>query len=261
MTGASTAATPRFAMRGIEKRFGATTALAGVDLAVSAGEVCGLVGENGAGKSTLMGILAGALAPDGGAMLLDNVPYAPANPLAARRAGVAMLYQELSLAPDLIVAHNILLWMEPARFGLVDHGGIRKAASEALAELDHPEISPDQLVGNLSIAEQQLVEIARAIAVGCRVLVLDEPTSTLGRRDAERLFALIARLKAHGHSVVYISHFIEEVREVCDRVVVMRDGRVVGGGPATTSPDQIVRLMVGRDVEDLFPRTPRHTGE
>ena len=114
----------------------------------------------------------------------------------------------------------------------------------------------DRLAGDLSVADQQLVEIARAIAVGCRVLVLDEPTSTLGRRDVERLFALIARLKANGHSIVYISHFIEEVREVCDRIVVLRDGRVAGGGPSTMAPAEIVRLMVGREVTDLFPRTP-----
>jgi ribose transport system ATP-binding protein len=255
------AAAPRFEMRGIEKRFDATVALAGVDLAVSPGEVCGLVGENGAGKSTLMAILSGALAPDAGTMFLDSAPYSPSHPMAARRAGVAMMYQELSLAPDLSVADNILLGMEPLRLGLLDRGAMHTAAAAALAELGRADIATDRLVADLSIAEQQLVEIARAIAVGCRVLVLDEPTSTLGRGDAERLFALIARLKAHGHSVVYISHFIEEVREVCDRIVVLRDGRVVGGGASTMAPDQIVRLMVGRDVKDLFPRTPRETGE
>ena len=248
-------------MRGIEKRFDATIALAGVDLAVAPGEVCGLVGENGAGKSTLMAILSGALRPDAGEMRLDDHPYAPADPMAARRAGVAMIYQELSLAPDLSVAGNILLGMEPSRFGVVDHRAMRRIAAEALAELGRPDIAPERLVGDLSVADQQLVEIARAIAVGCRVLVLDEPTSTLGRRDVERLFALIRRLKANGHSIVYISHFIEEVRDVCDRIVVLRDGRVAGGGEATMAADEIVRLMVGRDVTDLFPRSVRQTGE
>jgi ribose transport system ATP-binding protein len=248
-------------MRGIEKRFDATVALAGVDLAVAPGEVCGLVGENGAGKSTLMAILSGALAADGGSMVLDGRPYRPRDPMTARRAGVAMIYQELSLAPDLSVAENILLGMEPARFGVLDRAAMQRAAAEALAQLGRPDIMPERRVADLSVAEQQLVEIARAIAVGCRVLVLDEPTSTLGRRDVERLFALIARLKANGHSIVYISHFIEEVREVCDRIVVLRDGRVAGGGSATMAPGDVVRLMVGRDVTDLFPRTPRQPGE
>ena len=261
MTDAPGVTTPRFEMRGIEKQFAATVALAGVDLAVAPGEVCGLVGENGAGKSTLMAILSGALEPDGGTMVLDARPYAPRDPMTARRAGVAMIYQELSLAPDLSVAENILLGMEPARFGVLDRAAMRRVAADALAELGRPDITPEKRVADLSVAEQQLVEIARAIAVGCRVLVLDEPTSTLGRRDAERLFALIARLKANGHSIVYISHFIEEVREVCDRIVVLRDGRVVGGGTATMAPGEIVRLMVGRDVTDLFPRTPRQPGE
>ncbi len=248
-------------MRGIEKRFDATVALAGVDLAVAPGDVCGLVGENGAGKSTLMAILAGALEPDAGEMHLDGRPYAPADPMAARRAGVAMIYQELSLAPDLSVAGNILLGMEPSRLGCVRRAAMRRIAAGALAELGRPDITPDRLVGDLSVADQQLVEIARAIAIGCRVLVLDEPTSTLGRRDVERLFALIGRLKASGHSIVYISHFIEEVREVCERIVVLRDGRVAGGGPATMAGDDIVRLMIGRDVTDLFPRSRRQPGE
>jgi ribose transport system ATP-binding protein len=248
-------------MRGIEKRFDATTALAGVDLAVAAGEVCGLVGENGAGKSTLMAILAGALRPDAGHMQLGGRPYAPRDPMEARHAGVSMIYQELSLAPDLSVADNILLGMEPARFGVIDRATMKKAAAEALAELGRPGIAVDRLVGDLSVPEQQLVEIARAVAVGCRVLVLDEPTSTLGRRDVERLFALIARLKAAGQAIVYISHFIEEVREVCDRIVVLRDGRVAGGGPSTMQAADIVSLMVGREVTDLFPRTPRRAGE
>jgi ribose transport system ATP-binding protein len=248
-------------MQGIVKRFDATIALAGVDLAVAPGEVCGLVGENGAGKSTLMAILSGALAPEEGTMTLEGRAYAPRDPMAARRAGIAMIYQELSLAPDLTVAENILLGMEPARFGLLDRAAMRAAAVRALAELGRSQITPDRLVGDLSVAEQQLVEIARAIAVGSRVLVLDEPTSTLGRADVVRLFALIARLKANGHSVVYISHFIEEVREVCDRIVVLRDGRVAGGGPASMSPAEIVRLMVGRDVNELFPRTSRAVGE
>ena len=189
---------PRLEMRGIAKRFGATVALAGVDLAVGAGEVCGLVGENGAGKSTLMAILAGALRADAGTMALDGRPFAPAHPMAARRAGVAMIYQELSLAPDLSVAENITLGVEPARLGIVDRARTRRLALDALAELGRSDLDPDAPVRDLSVADQQLVEIARAMAVGSRVLVLDEPTSSLGRRDVERLFALIRRLRRPG---------------------------------------------------------------
>ncbi len=251
----------RFEMRGIVKRFGATAALAGVDLTVGAGEVCGLVGENGAGKSTLMAILAGALRADAGEMMLDSRPFAPANPMTARRAGVAMIYQELSLAPDLTVAENILLGVEPTRVGLIDRQSMQRLAASALAELGRASLRPEQLVGALSVAEQQLVEIARAIAIGSRIVVLDEPTSSLGRDDVTHLFALIRRLRARGHAVVYISHFIEEVREVCDRIVVLRDGRVAGGGSASTSPEEIVRLMVGREVGELYPRTARVPGD
>ena len=261
MSGAGAAGQPRFEMRGMHKSFGATVALANVDFSVAPGEVCGLVGENGAGKSTLMAILSGALAPDRGDMALDGATYAPKSPLDARRAGVVMIYQELSLAPDLSVADNILLGVEPRRFALIDHTAMRQRASAALEQLGRADIPVTARVGELSVAEQQLVEIARAIAVGCRVLVLDEPTSTLGRQDTARLFQLIARLKSSGHAIVYISHFIEEVREVCNRIVVLRDGRVAGGGPATMPQDELVRLMVGRQVEDLFPRSPRRTGD
>src|SRR5437762_10028318 len=163
---------PRFGMRGIRKVFGATVALAGVDLEVRAGEVCALVGQNGAGKSTLMAILAGALRPDAGSLVLDGTPYAPRDPLAARRAGVMMIYQELSLARHLSVMENIVLGVEPARFGIVRRDRMRAAAAAALEELGRHDISPEALVSALSPAAQQLVEIARALASGCRVLVL-----------------------------------------------------------------------------------------
>ncbi len=259
---AGASAPPLFEMRGIRKAFGATTALAGVSVSVAAGEICALIGQNGAGKSTLMSILAGALQPDAGDMSIDGAPYAPQNPYQARRAGVAMIYQALSLAPHLSVMENITMGAEPMRFGLLDRGKMRQIAASALAELGHDDISPDASVGSLSVAAQQLVEIARAIAVGCRVLVLDEPTSSLGRADVEHLFALLRRLRAQGHAVVYISHFIEEVKEVADRFTVLRDGRNVGGGPtASATHDEIVQLMVGRPIDDLFPRSPRTPGE
>jgi ribose transport system ATP-binding protein len=249
-------------MRGIRKAFGATLALDGVDLSVAAGEICGLVGQNGAGKSTLMSILAGALRPDAGSMAIDGRPYHPGSPVEARRAGVAMIYQELSLAPDLTVAENILLGAEPSRFGLVDRSRMRTLASAALAQLGHVDIQADAPAASLSVAAQQIVEIARALAVGSRVLVLDEPTSSLGREDVTRLFALLRRLKASGHAIVYISHFIEEVKEITDRFVVLRDGRNAGGGATSEAAnDAIVALMVGAPPATLFPRSERRRGE
>ena len=233
-------------MRGIHKAFGATRAVDGVDVSVFPGEVCAIVGQNGAGKSTLMAILSGALQQDAGSMVLDGAPYQPGHPLDARRAGVAMIYQELSLAPHLSVAENILLGMEPATFGLIRRADMRQTAREVLARLGHPEISVDAPVAVLSPAAQQLVEIGRALAVGCRVLVLDEPTSSLTQADTQRLFALIAELKRTGHAIVYISHFIEEVKEVADRIVVLRDGQVAGGGiAADMAPADIVRAHGG----------------
>jgi len=249
-------------MRGVRKAFGATLALDGVDLAVRPGEVCALVGQNGAGKSTLMSILSGAIRPDAGAMTLDGAPYAPRHPLDARRAGVAMIYQELSLAPHLSVMENILLGVEPSRYGFVERGRVRDLALGALDQLGHHDIAPETIVGRLSPAAQQLVEIARALAVGCRVLVLDEPTSSLTRYDAVRLFDLIGRLRTQGHAIVYISHFIEEVKQVSNRFVVLRDGRNAGeGATEATSAEAIVGLMVGRTLDDMYPRSDRRTGD
>ncbi len=252
----------RLEMTGISKSFGATTALKDVSFKVNAGEVCALVGQNGAGKSTLMSILSGAAQPDTGAMMLDGVVYRPRNPFEARQSGVAMIHQELSLAPDLSVEENIVLGMEPARCGIVRRAKMRAQAEDVLRQLHHSEISPTTPAGRLSVAEQQLVEIARALAVGCRVLVLDEPTSSIARADVERLFEIIGRLKVQGHAVVYISHFINEVKEVADRFAVLRDGWNAGGGDVRSATrKEIVEMMVGRSMEELYPRTRRNPGE
>ena len=262
MSAPPAAGPPRFAMRGIRKAFGATIALDGVDLSVNEGEICGLIGQNGAGKSTLMSILSGALQPDSGEMWIDGSPFAPGSPINARRAGVAMIYQELSLAPHLSVMENIMMGAEPMRFGLLDRRRMREMAAQALAALGHHDIPPDATVGSLSVAAQQIVEIARAIAVGSRVLVLDEPTSSLGRADVEHLFELLRHLKTRGHAIVYISHFIEEVKTVADRFIVLRDGKNAGGGDtASATHDDIVALMVGQSVSNLFPRSPRTRGD
>jgi ribose transport system ATP-binding protein len=258
----------QFEMRGVRKAFGVTVALDGVDLAVRGGEVCALVGQNGAGKSTLMSILAGATIPDAGSMTLNGVRYAPRDPREARKAGVAMIYQELSLAPHLSVMDNIALGVEPAQpgplgaLGIVHRHQVRRTARAALEQLGHSDIPADAPAGELSPAAQQLVEIARALAFGCRVLVLDEPTSSLAHGDVRTLFEIINRLKRQGLAVVYISHFIEEVTQVSDRFVVLRDGRNAGGGVTSeTSGDHIVGLMVGRTLEDLYPRGTRAIGE
>ena len=253
---------PLLQMHDVRKRFGATVALDGVDLHVAEGEVLALVGENGAGKSTLMKVLSGAHAPDSGHMTLDGQTYAPKNPLEARRAGVAMIYQELSLAPHLSVAENILLGVEPHTRGVLKRAEMQSVARDALDQVGLNQLSPHAPLMNLSVAERQLVEIVRAVALGSRVLVLDEPTSSLTQSDIARLFDLVKRLRAQGRAIIYISHFLEEVRELGDRFIVLRDGKSVGGGvTAQVSNDEIIALMVGRNVEDLYPRSARTSGE
>ena len=253
---------PRLVMRGITKRFGATEALAAVDLSVLPGEIHALLGQNGAGKSTLMKILSGALAPDAGTIELDGASYRPRDPLEGRRAGVAMIYQELSLAPHLTVAENVFLGVEPTRRGLLDRATMRRRTADVLTELGSADIVPDARVGSLPIAARQIVEIARALAAGCRVLVLDEPTSSLPKPDAERLFATMRRLAAKGEAIVYITHFLEEALAVADRYSVLRDGRLVDAGPtAGVMPETIVTAMVGQPGSEAYPRSPRRAGE
>jgi ribose transport system ATP-binding protein len=252
----------RLEMQGICKRFGATIALEGVGIKVTPGEVLALVGENGAGKSTLMKVLSGAVMADSGRMWLNGRSYQPNNPREARRAGIAMIYQELSLAPHLSVQENIMLGMEPATLGVVNWRQVRRRTIDAISEFDNPELSPDVPVSTLSVGSQQLVEIARALAVGCQVLVLDEPTSSLTQQDVRRLFELIGRLKRQGKAIVYISHFIEEVKQVAGRVTVLRDGKAVGSSDVVSvSTDDIISMMVGRQVEQLYPRSARRAGE
>lgn len=254
--------TVRLHMHGIHKSFGATKALNGVDLSVAAGEVHALVGENGAGKSTLMKILSGALTPDKGSMQIEGEPYAPLNPLDARLKGIGMIYQELSLAPHLTVQENIVLGMEPTRAGFMEWKKVNQLARQALHQLGHENIQPEMLVGTLSTGEQQLVEITRAIAIGCRVLVFDEPTSSLASEDVERLFKLIGHLRDQGMAIVYISHFIEEIKQICDRFTVLRDGETVGDGlVGETSKEQIVGMMIGRELNELYPRSHHVQGD
>jgi len=258
----SPAGPPVLSMSGIHKRFGATIALDGVDFSLRPGEVHALLGENGAGKSTLMKILSGALQPDEGAMVFGGEGYAPASPHDGRRCGVSMIYQELNLAPHLTVEENIMLGREDRRAGFLRRRAARRRIAETLDSLHHPEITPDVPIRKLSVGARQIVEIARALLDKARIVVMDEPTSSLTQEDTERLFQAIRRLRDAGAGIIYISHFLEEVQAVADAYTVLRDGRNVGTGSlAGISLDAIIQLMVGKPVGELFPRIPHAPGE
>ena len=249
---------PRLRLNGISKAFGATQALDGVSLEVGAGEVHALIGENGAGKSTLMKVLSGVIVPDAGTMELEGATYLPTDTLDAKRHGVAMIYQELSLAPHLSVWENIVLGDEPHRWGWLDQKKAREQARAVLGRLAHEHLDIEKPVATFSIAGQQIIEIARALLTEPRVLIMDEPTSSLTKEDTERLFTVVRQLQEQDVSVIYISHFLEEVRKVAQMFIVLKDGQNVGSGQfADTGHDEIVRLMVGREVTELYPqRTP-----
>ena len=246
---------------GIRKRFGATVALDGVSIALEAGQVHALIGENGAGKSTLMNILAGAVRADEGTMTVSGAPYQPSTPLDASRRGVALIHQELSLCPHLTVAENILLGREPSRWGFFKRTEAESLAMDVLASFSHPDLKPGRLLGDLPLAARQVVEICRALAARATILLMDEPTSSLQRDDVTQLFALVRRLKGEGLGVIYISHFLEEVREIADVFTVLRDGSSVAAGPiASVSNAQLVAHMVGRSVDQLFPHRGAQPG-
>jgi ribose transport system ATP-binding protein len=249
-------------LQGVRKSFGATRALVDVTLEIGAGEVHALIGENGAGKSTLMKILSGAHFADSGTMELAGRPYAPEDPQDARRKGVAMIYQELNLALHLSVMENILLGAESARAGVIDQSASRHRAQAALAQLGHADLPLHRPAGEFTIAQQQVIEIARALLTAPKVLIMDEPTSSLTQADTEKLFEVIRRLREQGVSVIYISHFLEECERIADRYTILKDGETVATGPmAGTSLNQIAALMTGRAVEDLYARSSHRLGE
>jgi len=239
----------------VSKRFGPTVALDGVNLRLEKGEVHALIGENGAGKSTLMNVLAGLFPSDRGTMEVEGQAYVPATPLDARVRGIALIHQELSLFPHLSVAENIMMGMEPSRWALLDRRRLHDRTAEVLHTFHHPEIRPHTQLAKLSIAARQIVEICRAIAANARIILMDEPTSSLQRDDVEHLFGLIRKFRNQHITVIYISHFLEEVREIADSFTVLRDGQSVFTGKiASVSDDELIAQMVGRPIQNLFPK-------
>lgn len=247
-------------LRGVCKRFGATRALHNVDLVVRPGEVHALIGENGAGKSTLVKILSGAHQADSGTIHLHGAPCRIREPAAARDLGIAMIYQELNLAPHLTVEENVTLGLERHRLGFVRGQGDRiRQALDLLHKADLPLNTP---VRNLSISLQQVVEIARALVCDAKIIIMDEPTSSLTADDTRDLFDVIKRLRDSGIAVIYISHFLEEVMQVADRFTVLRDGETVGSGTiGETDMPALIAMMVGRTLEDMFPKGTHQPGE
>jgi ribose transport system ATP-binding protein len=247
---------------GVSKRFGPTVALDEVCLSAQAGRVLALIGENGAGKSTLLKTLSGAHRCDAGTMRIDGQPYRPADPIAARQRGVAIVYQELTLAPELSVEDNIMLGRPGTGGGTLRRSRQRERVSEALRRVGLERLSPKARTGDQSVATCQLIEVARALAGDAKIILFDEPTSSLPAADVTRLFEIIDQLRGQGLAIIYISHFLEEVRRIADDYAVLRDGKSVGQGElASITDDQIISLMVGRDVDDLFPAVPHQPGE
>ena len=244
-------------VRGIEKTFPGVRALSGVSFDVRPGEVHALLGENGAGKSTLIKIVSGVYQPDRGSILVNGEQVHFFTPDDARRAGVATIYQELLLFPELSVAENIFLGHAPlAGAGRIDWRAMRAEAARLLDSLEIDDLSPDQIVGVLTVGNRQRVEILRALSHDARILIMDEPTAALTESDVTRLFDVVRRLKRRGVGIVYISHRLDEIFAIADRVTVLRDGAYVGSRDvADTNVAELVQMMVGRRIESLFPKT------
>ena len=259
----SAASEPLLVMRGIVKTFPGVRALDGVDLDVRPGEVHCLLGQNGAGKSTLIKVLAGAHRPDEGDIRWRGEQVQLGTPDTAIKLGISTIYQELDLVPGLTVAENVFLGHELSRGGVLKRGESRRRTRELLTSLGHPEVSPDREVGQLSAAGQQIVSMARALSHDTRLIVMDEPSAVLDQHEVENLFGTIRELTGQGVAVVYISHRLEEIRKIGDRVTVLKDGRTVATGLAArdTSTPELIQLMTGRDIEYVFPpRAAREDG-
>ena len=253
---------PILTVRGVTKSFPGVRALKGVDLTIYPGEVHALVGENGAGKSTLMKILVGAQLPDGGEIKLDGKPVHFHTPHQARAAGIGIIYQELTIAPNLTVAGNVFLGSEETKLGFLTDTGSMIAHTQQVLDRLGARFKAGQLANHLSIAEQQQVEIARALFYKSRILVMDEPTTALSDRETERLFSVVKQLRSEGMAIIYISHRMAEIYELSDRLSVFRDGEYIGEltRPEFTS-ERIIEMMVGRKLEDLYPEKTAAPGE
>ena len=246
---------PLLTLQNVGKVFGPVTVINDVTVSVYAGRVQVLLGENGAGKSTLIKMMAGVYQPDSGHIVVDGKTVTLPNTRAAEALGIATIHQELNLVPTMSIAENVMLGRIPTKHGLVDRRALRKQARAALA-LIGLDIDVDVVVGELGIARQQLVEIAKALSINARILILDEPTAALTRHETESLFAVMSDLRQRGVGMLFISHHLYEIAEIGDTVTVLRDGEFIGEVPASTSEDELVKLMVGRSIEDQFPRVP-----
>ena len=249
-------------MQGISKSFSVTKALSNVNFELKAGEVHALMGENGAGKSTLMKILAGVHTPDEGKILVHGKEVRVEDPSAAKKLGIALIHQELSIVPNMTVAENLALGNESrTKWGTLDRKRIHDEALEKIARVRAP-IDPSELMGNLSLGTQQILEIARAISMNAQILILDEPTAALSSFESKLLFELITEISSAGAGLIYISHRMEEVWNLADRVTVFRDGQLVATSKKNElTPDQVIKQMIGRDVKDLYVRNNRILGD
>ncbi len=245
---------PILVAEGLEKSFFGVQVLRGVGLTLHPGEVHGLIGENGAGKSTFMKILAGVYQRDGGTVRIAGEEVDFQHPVQAAEAGLATVFQEFNLLPERTVAENVFVGREPRRYGLVDRRRMVRQTEQLLAELGIDFIDADAPVRRLSVAEQQIVEIVKALSVDARVIQMDEPTAALADHEVELLYAIIARLKARGVAILYVSHRLKEIFDLCDTITVLKDGALVSTGPAAElDTDELVRRMVGRPIESYFP--------
>jgi rhamnose transport system ATP-binding protein len=246
---------------GIRRSFGGLQALSGVSLSLYPGEVVGLLGENGAGKSTLVKILTGVLEPDGGQILVDGVVQRIPNPRVARELGISATYQEPAVFPDLDVAENVFAGRQPTRHGVINWAEVYEKTEQVFTEIGI-RLDPHTPVYQLGIADRQLIEIAKALISGARVLILDEPTSVLSSREVDSLFSLLASLRARGIALVFVSHKLDEVTAITDRVVVLRDGAFIAErATKDVTISEMVRMMVGREIADLYPTLSRNDGE
>jgi ribose transport system ATP-binding protein len=248
-------------LKGISKSFGPVSVLDGIDFSIAAGEIHGLIGENGAGKSTLMKIISGAYSADRGSMLINGEPVTFRSTREAEARGIAIIHQELNMIPQLSVMDNLFLGREPNRFGVIERGRMHDEAAIWLSKVGAGQLNVNRAAESLSIGRQQLVEIAKALSLNAQVLIMDEPTASLTEREIGTLFEIMADLKSRGVGIVYVSHRMEEIFKICDKISVLRDGHFIGERVvAQTGFDEVVKMMVGRELKERFPKRDASLG-